>query len=71
MAEDRMRDDDLERKQRLPGRGEPGQQGQQGGQDIGGGQNIGQRQKGRDMEDDEDIGTAGQTGGQPRGGQNR
>ena len=86
MADDRMKNDDLQRNMGTAGRGEgqdfgqqtPGRsgQGQQGGQHAGG--YGGSQQKGnfggqneRDMEDD-DVGAGNaQTGGKGHGGQNR
>ena len=86
MADDRMKNDDLQRNmgggakdqdygQQSPGRS--GQGGQQGGQQAGGQggsqqkSNFGKGQNERDMEDD-DLGAGNaQTGGQGRGGQNR
>jgi len=85
MADDRMKNDDLQRNmggakdqdygQQSPGRS--GQGGQQGGQQAGGHggsqqkSNYGSGQNERDMEDD-DLGAGNaQTGGQGRGGQNR
>jgi len=86
MADDRMKNDDLQRNmggtgagegqdfgKQTPGRsGQAGQHtgGQQGAGKQGGGQ-YGSGQKG--MEDDEDLGTnaPGKGGGQNRGGQNR
>lgn len=87
MADDRMKNDDLQRnmggageKGQNPGQQSPGrrgQGGQQAGQHAGGQQSGGQfgGQKGtRNMEDDEDdfgAGKTGQSGSQNRGGQNR
>ena len=86
MADDRMKNDDLQRNmgsgakdqdygQQSPGRS--GQGGQQGSQQAGGHSgsqqksNYGSGQNERDMEDD-DLGAGNaQTGGQGRGGQNR
>jgi hypothetical protein len=79
MADDRMKNDDLQRNmgnkegqdygQQSPGR--TGQPGQQGGQHAGGQQGGGGKKGSRDLED-EDLDTgAGRTGGQNRGGQNR
>jgi len=86
MADDRMKNDDLQRNmgsgakdqdygQQSPGRSRQG--GQQGGQQAGGHggsqqkSNYGSGQNERDMEDD-DLGAGNaQTGGQGRGGQNR
>ena len=86
MADDRMKNDDLQRNmgsgakdqdygQQSPGRS--GQGGQQGGQQAGGHggsqqkSNYGSGQNERDMEDD-DLGAGNaQSGGQNRGGQNR
>ena len=85
MADDRMKNDDLQRnmggtKDQEYGQQSPGRSGQgdkQGGQQAGGqggGQqksNYGSGQNERDMEDD-DLGAGNaQTGGQGRGGQNR
>ena len=87
MADDRMKNDDLQRNMGGAGRDEgqnlgqqsPGHsgQGQQGGQHAGGyggsqqGSNFGSGQNKNDMEDD-DLGAGNaQTGGQGRGGQNR
>ena len=86
MADDRMKNDDLQRNmgggardqdygqgQQSPGR--TGQSGQQSGQQAGG-RGAGQKsnfggQKERDMEDD-DVGAGNdKTGGKGRGGQNR
>ena len=87
MADDRMKDDELQRNmggaghdegqkggQQSPGRSA---QGQQGGQHAGGSgssqqkSNYGSGQNERDMEDD-DLGAGNaQSGGQGRGGQNR
>jgi hypothetical protein len=83
MADDRMKNDDLQRNmgggardqdygqgQQTPGR--TGHEGQQGGQHAGGQQksNFGKDQNARDMEDD-DLGAGNaQTGGQGRN-QNR
>ncbi len=84
MADDRMRNDDLQRnmggaggdKDQDLGQQSPGRSGQQGGQQAGGhggGQqksNYGGQNE-RDMEDD-DVGAGNaQSGGQGRGGQNR
>jgi len=86
MADDRMKNDDLQRNmgsgakdqdygQQSPGRS--GQGGQQGGQQAGGHggsqqkSNYGSGQNERDMEDD-DLGAGNaQTGEKGRGGQNR
>jgi hypothetical protein len=86
MADDRMKNDDLQRNmgrtsdegqdygQQSPGRSGQGggtrQSGQQGGQHDS---QYGSGQNDRDMEDDDDFATggAGKTGGQNRGGQNR
>ena len=84
MADDRMKNDDLQRNmggakdqdygQESPGRsGQGGKQGQQAGGHGGGQQksNYGSGQNERDMEDD-DLGAGNaQTGEQGRGGQNR
>jgi hypothetical protein len=83
MADDRMKNDDLQRNlgagekdknigQQSPGRG--GQQGQQAGQHGGGQQSGGQfgGQKGpQNANDDEEDFGAGKAGTQNRGGQNR
>ena len=83
MADDRMKNDDLQRnmgggaKDQDYGQQSPGRSGQQGGQQAGGQggsqqkSNYGSGQNERDMEDD-DLGAGNaQTGGQGRGGQNR
>jgi hypothetical protein len=86
MADDRMKNDDLQRNMggakgnegQNPGQQSPGRtgQGQEGGGKQAGGYGGGQQQdnKGtneRDLEDD-DLGAGNaQTGGQGRGGQNR
>ena len=87
MADDRMKDDELQRNMGGAGHDEgqkggqqsPGRsgQGQQGGQHAGGSgssqqkSNYGSGQNQDDMEDD-DLGAGNaQTGGQGRGGQNR
>ena len=82
MADDRMKNDELQRNMGGAGHDEgqqggqqsPGRsgQGQQGGQQAGGKQgNFGGGQNQDDMEDD-DLGAGNaQTGGQGRGGQNR
>ena len=83
MADDRMKNDDLQRnmgggaKDQDYGQQAPGRAGQQGGQQTGGHggsqqkSNYGSGQNERDMEDD-DLGAGNaQTGGQGRGGQNR
>jgi hypothetical protein len=83
MADDRMKNDDLQKNmgagdkgqnlgQQSPGRS--GQQDKQAGQHGGGQQSGGQfgGQKGtRNMEDDEEDFGAGKAGTQNRGGQNR
>jgi hypothetical protein len=81
MADDRMKNDDLQRNmggtrgeegqnvgQQSPGRS--GQSNQQGGQQAG---SHGGAHQARDMEEDDDLGAggAGKTGTQNRGGQNR
>ena len=86
MADDRMKNDDLQRNmgagakdkdygQQSPGRsGQGGQQGQQAGQHGGGQQSGGQfgGQKGtRNVDDDEEDFSGGKAGSQNRGGQNR
>jgi hypothetical protein len=86
MADDRMKNDDLQMnmgtsgKEGQEGHGKhtPGRQqgGQQGGQNLGGqqgGYGGSQHKDSRNMEDDEEFGggTAGKTGGMNRGGQNR
>ena len=85
MADDRMKNDDLQRNTGTSGKegqdfGQqtPGRQGdQQGGQHLGGGERGtrhggGQQNEPRNMEDDEEFGGGmGKTGGQNRGGQNR
>ena len=84
MADDRMKNDDLQRNMGTSGKeGQEGhgmhtpghqQDGQQGGQNLGGQQGYGgsQHKEPRNMEDDEEFGggTAGKTGGMNRGGQN-
>ena len=87
MADDRMKNDDLQRNMGKAGAGEgqdfgqqsPGRSGQ-GGQHAGGHQGAGKQtggqygsgQKGSKMDDEDlDLGTPGKTGGQTRGGQNR
>ena len=87
MADDRMKNDDLQKNmggagrdegqnlgQQSPGRSEKGQQGGQHAGGYGGSQqesNVGSGQNKHDMEDD-DLGAGNaQTGGQNRGGQNR
>jgi len=86
MADDRMKNDDLQRNmggadkgqnqgQQSPGRaGQGGPGGEQAGQHAGGQKNAGQfggQQKTQNMEDDEDDFGAGQVGTQNRGGMNR
>ena len=86
MADDRMKNDDLQRNMGTSGKeGQEGhgkhtagrQQGsQQSGQNLGGqqgGYGGSQHKEPRNMEDDEEFGggTAGKTGGMNRGGQNR
>ena len=86
MADDRMKNDDLQRNmggakdkegqdfgQQAPGRGGQGQQGGQhsGGQSGQQGTNYGSGRNERDMEDDDLGASNAQTGGQGRGGQNR
>ena len=85
MADDKMKNDDLQRnmggaggdKDQDFGQQSPGRSGQQGGQQAGGQggsqqkSNYGSGQNERDMEDD-DVGAGNaQSGGQNRGGQNR
>ena len=84
MADDRMKNDDVQRNmgtkddqdfgRQSPGRsGQGGQQGQQGGQHAGaqqGGQHGGQKGMGN-LDDDEEFDTGKSSGGQNRGGQNR
>ena len=86
MADDRMKNDDLQRNmggtkgtegqdygQQSPGRTDQGQQGgqQAGGQQPGG--QFGGQKDARNLEDDEEFGAGGanKAGGQNRGGQNR
>ena len=86
MADDRMKNDDLQRNmgtsgkegqdfgKQTPGRQGAGHEG--GGQYAGGQKGAGQKSGGqqnepRNMEDDEEFGTTGKTGGMNRGGQNR
>jgi len=86
MADDRMKNDDLQRnmgagdKDQSIGQQSPGRTGQGGGQQAGqqaGGQKSGGQfggQKGtQNIDDEEDFGAGktGQSGGQNRGGQNR
>lgn len=84
MADDRMKDDDLQRnmgggaKDQDYGQQSPGRTGQQAGRQAGGHggsqqkSNYGSGQNARDMEDDDlGAGNAGRTGGQGRGDQNR
>ena len=85
MADDRMKNDDLQRnmgagdKDKNISQQSPGRGGQQGGQKAGqhsGGQQGGQfgGQKGtQNIDDDDELGAGrtGQGGGQNRGGQNR
>jgi len=85
MADDRMKNDDLQRNMGgTGGEGQdfgkqaPGRTGQ-GGQHAGGQQGAGKQAGGqygagqKGMEDDDDLGTnaPGKAGGQTRGGQNR
>jgi hypothetical protein len=83
MADDRMKNDDLQRnmgggaKDQDYGQQAPGRAGRQGGQQAGGHggsqqkSNYGSGQNERDMEND-DLGAGNaKTGGQGRGGQNR
>jgi len=82
MADDRMKDDDLQRnmgagghddKDRNQGQQSPGRN-PQGGQQTGGygGQQGGQKNQPSNLDDDEEIGGGGgQRGDQGRGGQNR
>jgi len=80
MADDRMKDDDLQRNMGTKGEGQdfgkqqtPGRNPQDD-RSTGAGQQGGQHKEPRNMEDDEEFdgGTAGgRTGGQNRGGQNR
>ena len=87
MADDRMKNDDLQRNmgagdkgQNYGGQQSPGRQGQdpgnkqQAGQHAGGQQSGGGQKGTQNVEDDEEdfgAGRTGQTGGQNRGGQNR
>jgi hypothetical protein len=68
MADDRMKNDDAQKKMGQQSPGHSSQSGQQGGQQAGGQQGG---QKGRNQNIDDDEFSGGQSGGMNRGGQNR